>query len=158
MSNQQVKNNLFLEFLLHLGRCTLPMIFAPCQLNFLWHPFWRTRVDHDLPRHRVCIYSSWKIKSQLFSGLAVQRTRARSQGFQSEQPHIAVPHHCLFIPLHPTWQTERARETHRTAETERGTWQWIQALLGSVEQLCLIKCLASKKKGGKMEYFTTIQR
>lgn len=35
------------------------------------------------------------------------------------------------------------------ADQRRGTWQWIQALLGSVEQLCLIKCLVSKKRGEK---------
>lgn len=27
---------------------------------------------------------------------------AQCQGFQSKQPHIAAPHHCLFIALHPT--------------------------------------------------------
>lgn len=79
----------------------------------------------------------------------MERIRAQSQGFQSKQPHIAAPHHCLFIPLHPTWQREWEREKHRPGtEAQRGTWQWIQALLGSVEQLCLIKCLASKKNGG----------
>lgn len=40
----------------------------------------------------------------------------------------------------------RRRERLRERERERGSWQWIQALLDSVEQLCPIKCLASTKK------------
>ena len=44
---------------------------------------------------------------------------AQCQGFHSKQPHIAAPHHCLFIPLHPTWQRERERGRQTSRERER---------------------------------------
>lgn len=69
---------------------------------------------------KTLLLSLFTAKPWLISGVAVERTRAQSQGFQSKQPHIAAPHHCLFIPLHPTWQTEWVRE--REAQTRhRGT-------------------------------------
>lgn len=55
-------------------------------------------------------------------------------------------HRCFpSLSIHPP-------ASHLTAETctsreKKASWQWIWALLGSAEQLCLIKSLASKING-----------
>lgn len=78
-----------------------------------------------------------------------------NQGPEPRFPEQTASYSCSpSLPIHPSAShlTERVRERekHRPGtEAQRGTWQWIQALLGSVEQLCLIKCLASKKNGGE---------
>lgn len=122
-STDRVKDHsLRLKFFLHVNRSAYYLsLFCIhhqwiASLMILWRLFWSTGVDHDLSKSWGCIHSGWKIKSWLFSGFAVQRTGAQSQGFQSKGPHIAAPHHCLFIPLHPTWQKERNTQTNTHRE------------------------------------------
>lgn len=55
-------------------------------------------------------------------------------------------HRCFpSLSIHPP-ASHLTAET-RTSREKKASWQWIWALLGSAEQLCLIKSLASKING-----------
>ena len=84
---------------------------------------------------------------------------AEDRGPEPRFPEQTASHSCSpSLPIHPSTShlTERVRAIDQQREEGGGgSWQRCQALLGSVEQLCLIKCLASEKeRGGEFEYFT----
>lgn len=89
---------------------------------------WSRRKTCSHPLAAILEYWTWSCSAQTLTlyphrledknhgssvGLLCRELGARSQGFQSKQPRIAAPHHCLFIPLHPTWQKEGETQTNR---------------------------------------------
>lgn len=77
----------------------------------LWRPFW------SWPRSAQTLsLDPFRLEDKIMALQWACCAENRGPEPMFPEPHIAAPHHCLFIPLHPTWQKERETQTSRERE------------------------------------------